>query len=186
MCVQTCGIDALTPVESLYSERPSMHTWTTGQSERRTIHTHVDKWAIGTTLAAHVSAATNVQDEGQSQLCLEGSACKCSAGSLANNNIGTCQRVSEFMNRFLQVASSRWRRYAEILEATACKCLVPVEPVASSRWQRDAQRLEDGACRCGVQVASSRWQRDAWRLKGNACKCWMAVASRTWQRDAQK
>ena len=27
-------------------------------------------------LAAHVSAATNVQDEGQSQLCLEGSACK--------------------------------------------------------------------------------------------------------------
>ena len=105
---------------------------------------------------------------------------------LANNNIGTCQRVSEFMNRFLQVASSRWRGYAEILEATACKCLVPVEPVASSRWQRDAQRLEDGACRCGVQVASSRWQRDAWRLKGNACKCWMAVASRTWQRDAQK
>ena len=125
------------------------------------------------------------QDEGQSQILLEGSACKCSAGSLANHNIGKFQRVSEFMNRVLQVASSRWRRYAEILEATACKCLVPVEPVASSRWQRDAQRLEDGACRCGVQVASSRWQRDAWRLKGNACKCWMAVASRTWQRDAQ-
>ena len=61
-----------------------------------------------------------------------------------------------FKNRFVQVASSRWRRYAEILEAIACKCLVPVEPVASSRWQRqrDAQRLEDGACRCGMQVAS--------------------------------
>ena len=92
---------------------------------------------------------------------------------MANNNIGTCQRVSEFMNRVLQVASSRWRRYAEILEATACKCLVPVEAVASSRWQRD-----------GVQLASSRRQRDAWRLKGNACKCWMAVASRTSKRTA--
>ena len=56
-----------------------------------------------------VSAATNVQDEGRSQLCLEGSACTCLAGSLANNNIGTCQSVSEFMNSVLQVAGSNCR-----------------------------------------------------------------------------
>ena len=67
-----------------------------------------------------VSAATNVQDLGQSQLCLEGSACKCSAGSLANNNIGTCQRVSEFMNRFF---ASCFQPLAEICRDIGSNCL---------------------------------------------------------------
>ena len=38
ICVQTRGIDALTPVESLYSERFPMHTWTHVVVARMTEH----------------------------------------------------------------------------------------------------------------------------------------------------
>ena len=158
MCVQTWGIGALTPVESLYSERPSMHTWTTGQSERRTIHTHVDKWAIGTTLAAHVSAATNVQDEGQSQLCLEGSACKCSAGSLANNNIGTCQRVSVFMNCFcklLPAVGGDMQRYWKQLPASVW-CQLNQLPPAVGRGMHRGWKMAPADVACKLPPAVGR------------------------------
>ena len=105
-----------------------------------------------------VSAATNVQDEGQSQLCLEGSACKCSAGSLANNNIGTCQRVSEFMNHFcklLPAVGGDMQRYWKQLPASVW-CQLNQLPPAVGRGMHRGWKMAPADVACKLPPAVGR------------------------------